>query len=234
MKIALMQPYFLPYIGYFQLISAVDKFIFCNDLGFIKQGWINRNNILLEGKKHQFCLPIKHISSFTSIKETIISEQPKDWQNKLSKKIWLAYHKAPFFDAVYPWIDEILKGAPNQSISDVAINSIEHTFQYLNLEKNLSQSIGLYDNKELKLARRVIDICQQEGADTYINAIGGQSLFCKDDFKKHNINLCFIKPILKTYEQNSPEFVAGLSILDVLMYNAPDEVKIMLSEYNLI
>ncbi len=234
MKIALMQPYFLPYIGYFQLINAVDKFIFCNDLGFIKQGWINRNNILLEGKKHRFCLPIKHVSSFTSIKETKISEQPNDWQNKLSKKIWLAYHKAPFFDAVYPWIDEILKGAPNHSISDVAIISIEHTFQYLNLEKNLSQSIGLYDNEELKLAKRVIDICQQEGADTYINAIGGQNLFCKNDFKKHNIDLCFIKPILKTYEQNSPEFVAGLSILDVLMYNTPNDVKIMLSEYNLI
>ena len=104
----------------------------------------------------------------------------------------------------------------------------------MNLEKNLSQSIGLYDNKELKLAKRVIDICRQEGADTYINAIGGQNLFCKDDFKKHNIDLCFIKPILKTYEQNSPEFVAGLSILDVLMYNTPNDVKIMLSEYNLI
>ncbi len=229
-----MQPYFLPYIGYFQLINAVDKFVFCNDLGFIKQGWIHRNNILLAGKKHRFCLPIKHTSSFTSIKETKVSEQPYDWQNKLLKKIGLAYRKAPFFDAVYPWIDDILKDAPNQSISDVAINSIEQTFKYLRLEKNLSQSIGIYDNEELKLAARVIDICQQERADTYINAIGGQNLFCKNDFDKHNINLRFIKPILKTYEQNAPEFVAGLSILDVLMYNAPNDVKNMLSDYNLI
>jgi hypothetical protein len=234
MKIALMQPYFMPYIGYFQLINAVDKFIFFDNANFIKQGWINRNNILLNQQRHRFYLPIKNISSNRSIAETTIAEQPHNWQKKLLKKVAQAYQKAPFFDTIYPNIEKILRGCAGQCVADVAIESIEQTLGYIGVEKTLIRSEGKYNNKHLKLTPKVIDICQKEGATTYINAFGGQNLFCRDCFKKQEIELFFIKPVLKTYTQLTPDFVGGLSILDVLMHNDPTTIKSMMNDYNLI
>jgi WbqC-like protein family len=234
MKIAIMQPYIFPYIGYFQLINAVDKFIFYDDVGFIKQGWINKNNILLNKNKHTFTIPVQNISSFTNIKNTFISEKPTHWNTKLSETIKQAYKKAPYYDAVFPMVDEILRGCVNQSVGDVAAESIDSVLQYIGLKKTLVHSFERYHNTHLKLAERVVDICHQEKADTYINAIGGQAFYTKEFFKEHDINLNFIKPNLTIYPQNTPEFVAGLSILDVMMYNEPAQVKVMLDYYTLI
>jgi WbqC-like protein family len=234
MKIAIMQPYIFPYIGYFQLIHAVDKFIFYDDVGFIKQGWINKNNILLNKNKHTFIIPVQNISSFTNIKNTLISENPTRWNTKLSATLKQAYQKAPYFDDVSPIVDKILRGCVNRSIGDVAAESIEGVLNYIGLKKTLTHSFERYNNTHLKLADRVVDICHQEQADTYINAIGGQAFYTKAFFKEHDINLNFIKPNLTIYPQNAPEFMAGLSILDVLMYNEPAKVKVMLEYYSLL
>ena len=233
MKIALMQPYFMPYLGYFQLIAAVDKFIFFDDARFIKQGFIHRNNILLDGKRHRFGLPIQHISSSKTIKDTLISEKPDGWQRILNKKFWLAYHKAPFFDAVFPFVAEILRGAAQRSIADVAIESIEKTLNYIGFRQNTARSSEHFaDSAHLKVVERIAAICQKEGATTYLNASGGQAFLHKDDFKNYGIDLVFIKPILKNYAQSAPNFVAGLSILDVLMHNDPSVIKGMLNDFN--
>ena len=234
MKLAIMQPYFMPYLGYFQLINAVDKFVFYDDANFIKQGWINRNNILLNQEKHRFFLPIKNSSSNKTIKQTIVSETPKNWQKPLLKKIEFAYQKTPYFDAVYPWLGKILRGCVGRSMADVAIESIEQTLDYTGTEKTLLRSAEKYQNKHLKLTEKVVDICQKEGASTYINANGGQNLYCRNLFLEHNIELRFIKPILKTYRHSAPNFVAGLSILDVLMHNDPSVIREMLNDYTLI
>ena len=229
-----MQPYFLPYLGYFQLINAVDKFIFFDDVGFIKQGWINRNNILLNRKKHRFTIPVQNISSFTSIRTTLISEKPLFWNQKLSSTFRHAYSKAPFFDAVFPQIDDILRGAKNRRIADVAIDSVQLVLTYLGIEKTLLRSAERYDNNLMTLSERVVDICQKEGASGYINAIGGLHFFDREYFEKSLIQLQFLKPNLRKYSQNTPEFIAGLSILDVLMYNEPTTVKAMLGDYALL
>ncbi len=229
-----MQPYFLPYLGYFQLINAVDKFIFFDDIGFIKQGWIHRNNILLNRKRHRFTLPIQNISSFTSIQTTLISEKPLFWNQKLSSTFRHAYGKAPFFDVVFPLVENILRGAKNRTIADVAIDSIQMVLTYLGIEKTLLRSAERYDNSLMKLSERVVDICQKEGASGYINAIGGLHFFDTEYFEKSLIKLQFLKPNLRQYTQNTPEFIAGLSILDVLMYNEPSTVKAMLKDYTLL
>jgi WbqC-like protein family len=233
MKIALMQPYFMPYIGYFQLIHAVDKFIFFDDVNFIKQGWINRNNILLDKKRHRFCLPIKNISSKKNIKDTLIAQQPIHWEKPLLKKIHQAYQKAPYFEPVYPQIEKILRGCAGRSMADVAIESIEQTLVYIGAEENLSRSAGKYNNKHLKLTEKVIDICQKEGATTYVNAFGGQHLFAKNTFDEQGIELLFIKPKMRIYTQFSSDFVGGLSIIDVLMHNDPATIRAMTNDYNL-
>lgn len=234
MKIALMQPYFLPYLGYFQLINAVDKFIFFDDIGFIKKGWIHRNNILLNCKKHRFTIPLQNVSSFTAIQTTLVSEKPWLWNQKLITTFRHAYGKAPYFDAVFPLIEKILRGAQKRTIADVAIDSVQMVLTYLGIEKTLLRSSGRYDNNFLKLSERVVDICQKEGASGYINAIGGLHFFDREYFEKSLIKLQFLKPNLKEYNQNTPKFIAGLSILDVLMYNEPATIKAMLEDYTLL
>lgn len=235
MKIALMQPYFLPYLGYFQLINAADKFIFFDNVGFIKQGWIHRNNILLNGKKYRFTIPIQNISSFTHINHTKVSGNPSLWQQKLSRTFRHAYSKAPYFDSIFPQVDELLRGAINHTIADVAISSIQMVFTYLGIEKTLLRSGQRYDNSHMKLSKRVVNICQREGASGYINAIGGRYFFDTEYFEKSLIQLQFLKPNLRIYNQkNAPAFIAGLSILDVLMYNESSTVKAMLGDYTLL
>ncbi len=234
MKIALMQPYFLPYLGYFQLIYAADKFIFFDDTGFIKKGWIHRNNILLNRKRHRFTIPIQHISSFTPIRETLISEKPLFWNQKLIKTFRYAYSKAPYFDVVFPQVEPILRGAIKRPIADVAIDSVQMVLTYLGIEKTLLRSGERYENHTIKLSERVVDICQKEGAFGYINAIGGLHFFDTKYFEESLIKLQFLKPNLRQYTQSTPKFIAGLSILDVLMYNEPTTVKAMLADYELL
>ena len=243
MKLAIMQPYFLPYIGYFQLINAVDKFIFCDDVHFIKGGFINRNHILVnQSKDHQshgkqvkyrFTIPVQHVHFDTTIRETKVANDPANWCRKLSKTLQ-NYRKAPYFKTIYPVFDEILRGSIGRSISDVAIESIETTLKYINLERKTATTFSRYNNTHLSGAERIVDICRQESATTYVNAIGGQKLFSKDYFSANALKLQFLKPNLTTYKQNSPLFIAGLSIIDVLMWNDPDAVNKMLSDYILI
>jgi hypothetical protein len=234
MTIAIMQPYIFPYIGYFQLINAVDTFVFYDDVHFIKQGYINRNNILLNKNKHSFTIPIQNISSFTTIKDTLISERPDHWNTKLIATFHQAYKKAPYFEQIMPLVDNILRGPFNRSVGDVAAESVQSVLNYLGVEKQLVSSHDRYNNMHLKLADRVIDICRQENATTYINAIGGQALYTKDYFADRTIQLNFLKPTLKIYLQNAPTFIQGLSIIDVLMYNDPMTVKEMMSNYTLL
>ena len=233
MKIAIMQPYFLPYIGYFQLINAVDKFIFCDDVHFIKGGFINRNNILTNQSKYRFTIPVQHVHLSTTIRETTVANDPTNWYRKLSKTLQ-NYQNAPYFAAVFPIFDDILRGSIGRSIGDVAIESVEKVLHYIDLQRKTTTTFSRYNNTHLNGAERIVDICRQENATIYLNAIGGQKLFSKDYFSERTIELQFLKPNLTTYKQNSPSFIAGLSILDVLMWNDPATVKAMLSDYTLI
>ncbi len=233
MTIAIMQPYFLPYIGYFQLINAVDTFIFCDDVHFIKGGFINRNHILINQSKYRFTIPVQHVHFDTTIRETKVADDPANWYRKLSKTL-KNYQKAPYFDAVFPIFDGILRGSMGRSISDVAMESVEAVLKYIDVQKKTATTFGRHNNTHLSGAARIVDICRQENATTYINAIGGQKLFNKDYFSARTIELQFLKPNLTKYTQNSPQFIAGLSILDVLMWQEPATVKAMLSDYTLI
>ena len=72
MKLAIMQPYLFPYLGYFQLIAAVDKFVFYDDVNFIKNGWINRNRLLISGKVNYITIPLSGASSFLKINQVLV------------------------------------------------------------------------------------------------------------------------------------------------------------------
>ena len=234
MKLAIMQPYVFPYSGYFQLINAVDKFVFYDDVAFIKQGWINRNNILLNGKKYLFTVPVKNISSFATINATFVSDKPFNWQKKLLNTFRLAYSRAPFFKNVFPIVEEVINGAAEESISIMAKNSIKIVMQYLQMQTMITESSSIYNNTALRLEGRVIDICKRENADTYINARGGMELYVTENFERAGTDLFFIETSLPPYRQFGNEFVPGLSIVDVLMFNSVEEVRKMLEDYKMV
>lgn len=232
MKLGIMQPYFFPYIGYWQLMNAVDKYVIYDDVNFIKGGWINRNRILVNGKPQYFNVQMKGSSPFKLINEIEINNSEISI-NKNLKTIYMAYHKAPYFSKVNLLIEKILKKqTPN--LAEYVINSIKCITEYLNINTEIIISSKMPKNNELKNQDKVIEICKKLNATEYYNAIGGMELYSFDDFRKSGINLSFLKTNDICYKQFNNEFVPNLSIIDVMMFNSQAEIKTMLDDFTLI
>ncbi len=227
-----MQPYFFPYIGYWQLMNTVDKYVIYDDVNYIKQGWINRNRILMNGKDNMFTMSLKDASSFKLINEI----ETNQGNEKLVKTIIQEYSKAPYYNDVFPLIQKILYEANElKKISTIAQLSVVKVFEYLGISKIFEVSSQVYSHtKHLGRAERLMAICKENGADTYINSYGGQELYSKSEFDEKGIALHFIKNNLPVYKQFKNDFVPGLSIIDVLMFNSKNEIKEMLNHFELI
>jgi hypothetical protein len=234
MKIAVMQPYIFPYIAYFQLINSVDIFVFYDDVNYIIQGWINRNKILVSGNENIFTIPVHQASSYKTIRETQINSAIFiKWKLKFFQTLEQSYKKAPYFKSVYPIIESILINEVG-SIADFASTSIVIFSKYIGLETKFQYSSKEYsDTKIFNREDRLVEIIIRNKGDKYINPIGGKELYTKDSFKKKGIQLNFIKAKPIIYKQFSNEFVPWLSIIDVLMFNNPEEIKMMLNQYEL-
>lgn len=230
-----MQPYIFPYIGYFQLIHAVDKFIIYDDVNFIKQGWINRNNILLNGCGHLFSLPVDNLTSFKKINQVRVSEKTyAGWFSKFEKTLLMAYKKAPYFEEVYALVRDTLGRAGEfESIAGLCVYGIRRVNEYLGIGTVLQDSCTGYENGHLKAQERVLDICKRESATVYINAIGGMELYSKEDFKAKGIDLFFLQPGSIGYGQFNHEYVPYLSIIDCMMFNDKDRINDFLQTYTL-
>lgn len=235
-SIAVMQPYIFPYLGYFQLINAVDEFVFYDDVNFIKQGWINRNQLLNNGKPLKFSIPLEKPSSFRPINETKINFNLfAKWKHKFLKTIEQTYTKAPHFEEVYPLVQEVLEVANGTDISELAIDSNERVCKFLDISTQFYRSSKDFRNTEnYDREERLIGICKQLNASRYINALGGQDLYTKTDFKNAGIELSFIKPELKSYKQFENDFLPGLSIIDILMFNDKSSCQLLLNDFELI
>jgi len=231
-----MQPYIFPYIGYFQLVNAVKEFVFYDDVNYIKNGWINRNNILVNGKSNRFTIPIDNPSSFVEIKNTYIKKDLyNNWVIKFFKSIHQNYSKAPNYDQIYPILELVFLSSKIESISDLSTLSIIETSKYLNLETNFHfSSITFPETKSLNRADRLVSIVSKLESTEYINSIGGIELYDKYFFKKHNINLRFIDSEITNYKQFNNDFVSGLSIIDILMFNSKEQIVDMLKVYKLV
>jgi hypothetical protein len=234
MTLAIMQPYLFPYIGYFQLMNAADKFVFYDDVNFIKQGWINRNRILQNGQPFTFTVPVKNLSSFTKIKDTLVDENSYAiWQKKFVKTLSINYSKAPFFLTVLELVKRVL---PENavSVSELAKKSVMEVCQYLSINTEIVPAAEIYCNTDLNSQARVIDICKQENASRYINVAGGIALYNYPDFEKENIELNFIHSNSIEYKQFGAAFQPFLSIIDVLMFCPVPQVRSFLKDYQLI
>ena len=233
MKLGIMQPYFFPYLGYWQLINAVDKFVIYDDVNYIKGGWINRNRILLNGSAHYINMYMNGASSNKKINE-IDLEKNVHMLNKNIKMLEAAYKDAPFFGKVFPLIKKVLYNFDVNNIAEYIENIIREFLIYLDISTEVIMSSNIKKNNCLKAQDKVIEICKILNADEYVNAIGGQSLYSKKAFSEEGIELKFIKENDIVYKQYDNEFVRDLSIIDVLMFNTKEDVKKLLQEYNLI
>ena len=233
MKLGIMQPYFFPYLGYWQLMGAVDTYVIYDDVAFIKNGWINRNRILINGAPGYFNLPTVGAGSFVLINAVRLSPEKKLF-DKLLKTVDNAYRKAPFFSETMPVVEAIVRcGAV--LMSDLLELQIRTIAEHLSMNTRiLLSSKDVPKDTELRGENKVLDICANLGATEYYNAIGGTALYDKETFAARNIKLSFLSTDDIVYRQYRNEFVPGLSIIDVLMFNGKDTTKVFLKKYSLV
>lgn len=229
MKLGIMQPYFFPYIGYWQLIKAVDKYVVYDDVSYIKGGWINRNNFLINGQKKLFTIQLNGVSSYKNINEIEI----KDDFSSFRKMLQINYGRAPFFKDCFQLIENILF-YENRNLGMFLFNSIKVVSEYLDFDTDILLSAEIEKDNNLKGKEKVLQICKLLGADEYYNAIGGQALYDKSDFFNNGVKLSFVETNITPYKQFKNEFVGGLSIIDVLMFCSKEVVSRMLSNFELI
>jgi hypothetical protein len=234
MKIGIMQPYFLPYIGYFQLLNLVDKFVIYDDVQFIKSGWINRNRMLVNGQDTIFILNLKKDNYELKINERYFIDNAEYEFNKIIKGIELAYKRAPYFNEGIQIVRRIFDYDKKENISKFIINSLKIICEYLDIKTEFVISSDLIKNSKLKAQDKVIHIVDLLGGDTYINSYGGMDLYSRQDFRDNGIELLFLKPKTIKYKQFKNEFIANLSILDVIMFSSKEQIKEFLNQYEVL
>ncbi|WP_244130880.1 MULTISPECIES: WbqC family protein [Burkholderia cepacia complex] len=231
MKVAIMQPYFLPYVGYFQLIEAVDRFVVYDNIKYTKKGWFNRNRFLLNGSDAMFSIPLKRDSDSLDVREREVS--PDYDPEKLAGQLKGAYARAPYFEHGFELVRSVLP-ADEANLFRFIRRSIDAVVDRLGIDTRIVVSSSVDTDHSLKGQDRVLSICESLGATTYVNAIGGVGLYSRDDFAERGIDLRFIRSRPLEYRQFGAPFVPWLSIVDLLMFNSAADVKRMLAEYDLI
>ncbi len=224
-----MQPYFFPYIGYFQLINAVDTFVIYDDVNFIKGGWINRNNILAQGERKLLTLPLTGASQNKLINEVSLAGQ----QRKLLETIRHCYSKAPHFPEAFSLLESIFSLQTND-LTEFLEHQLVALADYLGINTQWIRSSNIDKDNTLRGENKIIEICTQLGATHYINMPGGKSLYDADTFSREGIQLSFIDPRPSPYQQFSNKFEPNLSIIDVIMFNSQSQCSELLMEYSLV
>ena len=233
MRIGIMQPYLFPYIGYFQLISIVDKFVIHEDIQYIKGGWINRNRILFNKKPRYIVLPISKDSSKLNINKRCFTPEFEINKKKILRQIEAAYGKAPYFKAVYNLIEKCFQ-CSNRNVSHFITNCLKECCNYLKIETEFVISSNLNLNNQLKGQERVIEITKLLGATRYLNPPGGIELYNKDEFERNNIKLNFLRCHNISYHQFNNNYIPKLSVIDVMMFNDNENINNFMNQFEIV
>lgn len=215
MKIAIMQPYFLPYIGYFQLINAVDIFVVYDNIKYTKKGWINRNRLLQNGIDAMFSLPLKSDSDSLNVCQRELSSDFNP--DKLLNQFRGNYSKAPYYQETISLVEKIFR-YEERNLFQYTLHSIQAICSHLDIKTELKISSHIPIDHSLKAQDKVLALSKACGASMYINPIGGTELYSASVFASHDINLKFLKSNYFEYLQFSGIFIPWLSIVDILMF----------------
>ena len=230
MRIAIMQPYFFPYAGYFQLMQAVDCFYLYDDARYIKRGWVNRNRILVDGAPLWFTLPVANASQNRNINEHSIVRDRRF--HKLPATLAHAYGKSPHYAEVRPLLEPLFERAES-NLAAFLRQTLSAVAAYLGIRTpvGLTSEIPLADGPRGQ--DRILEYCRAVGADAYVNPQGGRDLYDRDAFGHRGVRLHFLQPELPAYAQFGGGFIAGLSIIDVLMFNDRTAAAGMVNRFSL-
>ncbi|WP_425236745.1 WbqC family protein [Ulvibacterium sp.] len=234
MRVAMMQPYLFPYLGYFQLVNAVDVFVFADDVNFIKGGFINRNKILHRNEERYFTVPCSKRSQNKLINEVGIATKMKGYPDTIPLTIRHAYSKAPFFTEVFPLVESIFRSEID-TISGLAATSVEKVSEYLGIDVDFKFSSASFSyTKGQEKSDRLVNITKDLGGTIYVNPIGGRDLYCQNFFENKGIKLDFLRPESIKYPQFNCKFTPNLSIIDVMMFNSKEDIHRLLDQYRLL
>ncbi len=231
MTVGIMQPYFLPYLGYWQLLAAVDRFVVYDDIQYTKKGWINRNRFLRNGAAAYFTVPLRQGSHLLDVADRAIADDFRP--AALLKPMAEAYRHAPFFASAYPVIETVISAAP-RNLFEYLHYGLTVVAEYLEIRTPVIVSSTVAVDRSLKSQERVLGLCAALGATRYVNAMGGRELYSLSDFAERGIELRFLQSRPVPYPQYDDPFVPNLSIVDVLMFNSRDAVRGMLGSYELV
>jgi hypothetical protein len=227
-SVAIMQPYFFPYIGYFQLIAALDLFILYDNIKYTKKGWINRNRILQNGNDVMFSLPLKKNSDSLNVCERELAADFN--RNKLLHQFKNAYRHAPYFTKTFPLIEQIVLHEET-NLFQFLHHSIVKTCEHLGITTKIEISSNISIDHDLKKQDKILALCEAVGANIYVNAIGGMELYSKETFREKDVDLKFIQSKPFEYVQFVNTFVPWLSIIDVMMFNSVEAIKAYISNH---
>lgn len=233
MKIAIMQPYLFPYIGYFSLIKNTDYFVFFDTPQYIRKGWINRNRILsTNGDVTYFTVPIQKADRNTPINKSVISYN-YDWKVKILGQLNI-YKKAPNYDKVINLVNDVFN-TDTMLISDLAIKSIVKTCEYLDIDikYDIFSKMNLVLPEVKEPDEWALYITKELGYDTYINPPGGMSFFNREKYQINDVDLQFLVQEIIQYRQNREVFIPALSMIDVMMFCSCNEINEMLCKYKI-
>ena len=221
MKVAIMQPYFFPYIGYFQLISSVDLFVIYDNIKYAKKGWINRNRFLCNGTDRVFTVPVRKDSDSLDVRRRAIAADFD--RRKLVNQLREAYRRAPHFRDTFPVVERAVM-APHDNLFEYVCSSVLEVCGYLGIGTRIVPSSSLAIDTALKAQDKVLALCNAAGASVYINAMGGQDLYNRQEFRARGVELKFLKTLAIDYPQFGDPFVPWLSIIDVMMFNSVAQI----------
>ena len=217
-----MQPYFFPYIGYFQLIGSVDSFIIYDNIKYTKKGWINRNRFLRNGAECVFTVPVRKDSDFLDVKDRMVA---RDFdRDRLVNQLREAYRRAPQFNEAFPVVEKLIM-APQENLFDYIHGSVVGVCSYLGIGTRIVVASSVPIDPNLKAQDRVLALCKAAGASGYVNAIGGQKLYSREEFAAQGVELRFLEPHAIAYPQFGDAFVPWLSIIDVMMFNPVARIR---------
>lgn len=232
MKVGIMQPYFLPYIGYYQMMAAVDKFVILDDVNYIRKGWINRNFIMIGGGQHWLTIPLSAASQNVEIRSLEIAPDT-GWKIKMKRSIERAYRRTPLTIETMEMVSRFLEAAEG-NLSDFLRMTLQEVCRVLKIETPIVSSSALGSRDGFKGQDKIIRLCTELQADTYVNLPGGRSFYQNEPFKSAGIELCFIDQTIPPGRLSSGLGDSPyISILDLLMRNSHESVRSALTEFTI-
>jgi hypothetical protein len=228
-RVAVMQPYFFPYLGSYQLAQAVDTYVHFDDVAFIKKGFIHRNRLLYQGRAHDFSVPVRHMSQNRTIAEHDYTGDFAPFLNLVHQ----AYRRAPFFDSAFSLIEAVALD-PDHNVARKNARSLQAVLQHWSPGPKWAWASDQALPDDCRGQARILSLCQQHRADVYVNASGGRSLYDAAEFERHGMALRFLDCACAPYAQASVSpFVANLSVIDVLMHCSTPQALQLLGQYRL-